>query len=113
MGKSVLTTVANFSLSASVAGFQRIASGFDPITTDLMPPPPQPGDERWLSSWFRLAIFACAALSYPLLLSAIGSVLPDEGSGVTVIASSFTPGVSILFGTLLSLTVSIRSPRRS
>jgi hypothetical protein len=47
----------------------------------------------------------------PLLLLLLGIVLPDEATGISVLASSFTPGVSILFGTLLSLTVSIQYSR--
>jgi hypothetical protein len=96
---------------ASVSGFKRIASGDEVTASDLLPPPPTPGDEVWLSGGYRIAVVLGSAIAFPLLLLLLGIVLPDEATGISVLASSFTPGVSILFGTLLSLTVSIQYSR--
>ena len=48
---------------------------------------------------------AGAAIAYPLLLRVLGPLVSDKD--LTVLTFSFTPAVSILFGTLLSLTLSI------
>ena len=91
---------------------ERVAAGGEPEATALLPPLPKVGDELWLSLRFRLATAAGAALGYPLLLYIFAPLADMErASGVTVLSSSFSPALSILFGTLLSLTVSIQYGR--
>lgn len=99
---------------ASRRGFRRIASG--DINADdeevLLPPAPKEGDERWLSGGFRLSVIGGASLAYPLLLKILGPLADTaRGQNVATLTSSFSPAVSILFGTLLSLTVSIQYTR--
>ena len=52
---------------------------------------------------FRITVVGGATLAYPLLLKILAPLAAS--GGITVLSYSFTPAVSILFGTLLSLTV--------
>jgi hypothetical protein len=91
---------------ASLDGFLRIANGSQAIASDLRPPLPRPGDEAWLSWQRRCSIIGIAALSYPSLLSVVTPLVAANGE-LGSLTSAFLPTVSILFGALLSLTLSI------
>lgn len=93
---------------ASVDGFRRIANGSSVAAGDLRPPLPRPGDEAWLTVGQRTAIGVLTSVAYPGLVAVLSSI---PGSGAADLTSSFLPTVSIVFATLLSVTLSIEYTR--
>lgn len=79
-----------------------------PSLADLSPPKASPLDTFWISSPFRIMTFAIAFFSLPLITSFLSSsivtMVPEQLDEIT---SKFAPGISILYGTFVSLTLSI------
>jgi len=81
--------------------------GVPPSLSDLSPPTAKPLDKVWISSTFRIGCFALAFFSLPLiteLLNKFVTMAPDQLDDIT---GRFSPGISILYGTFVSLTLSI------
>lgn len=89
---------------ASVSGFLRIASGGKALPSDLKSPSLVKGSQSWLSNEKRLQDFALGVVSYPLLLSVLAPLVAANG-GVNELSAAFLPAISIIFATLLSLTL--------
>jgi len=95
---------------ASLDGFLRIANSSRVDAADLRPPLPRPGDEDWLSFERRGAVVLGASLAYPLLLEVLSKLIAADGS-LLELTSAFLPAVSIIVGSLLSITLSIEYNR--
>ena len=95
---------------ASLDGFLRIANSSRVDAADLRPPLPRPGDEDWLSFERRGAVVLGASLAYPLLLEVLSKLIAADGS-LLELTGAFLPAVSIIVGSLLSITLSIEYNR--
>ena len=90
-----------------------------PTILDLSPPRRLSLDDperRWLSLQYRGSVVLAAYVSFPYILSLIARAVDVSSYGlgdVNNLVSSFVPGVSILFGTLCSLTVNILYQRQA
>jgi hypothetical protein len=79
-----------------------------PSLADLTPPPPKPLDKLWISSPFRVLTFFLAFSSLPIFTEVLNSyVVTMAPEQLDEITSKFGPGISILYGTFVSLTLSI------
>jgi hypothetical protein len=79
---------------------------------DLKPPPSPYIEALWISVPFRVISFALPYFAFPYLIGFLDkgvTMRPDQLSGIT---SNFGPGVSILYGTFISLTLSILYERQ-
>ena len=78
-----------------------------PSLNDLKPPPSPYYEALWISVPFRIFSFAIPYYAFPyfiLFLDNYVTMKPDQLADIT---SKFGPGVSILYGTFISLTLSI------
>ena len=83
-----------------------------PCLQDLKPPPSPYKEALWISVPFRALSFALPYYIFPYLIGFLDkgvTMKPDQLSGIT---SNFGPGVSILYGTFVSLTLSILYERQ-
>ena len=78
-----------------------------PSLSDLSPPPSQPLDRIWISSTFRIGSFLLAFCALPLLTEFLSNFVTMEPDELDEITGRFSPGISILYGTFVSLTLSI------
>lgn len=101
------TRLLNNRCYARKEAFQAENIAVPPSLSDLSPPAPKPLDRVWISSTFRIGCFALAFFSLPFLtklLNMFVTMAPDELDDIT---GRFSPGISILYGTFISLTLSI------
>jgi hypothetical protein len=84
-----------------------------PSLDDLSPPPSKPEDSFWISNASRAFSFFGAYLTFPYLTEFLDKFLvtmpPEQLEGIT---GQFAPGISILYGTFISLTLSILYKRQ-
>lgn len=84
-----------------------------PSLDDLSPPPSNPEDSFWISNASRALSFFAAYLTFPYVTQFLDKFLvtmpPEELEGIT---NQFAPGISILYGTFISLTLSILYKRQ-
>lgn len=78
-----------------------------PNLSDLAPPAAKPLDRIWISSTFRIGSFALAFFSLPLITELLNNFVTMEPDQLDNITGRFSPGISILYGTFVSLTLSI------
>ena len=83
-----------------------------PTLTDLSPPPTNLKDTFWISIPARALTFFGSYFSFPYIVRFLESFVSIELSSLDDIASKFAPGVSILYGTFVSLTLSILYSRQ-
>ena len=81
---------------------------YEPPTLDDLKPPPFPLIESiWISTPYRIATFALAYFLFPYVTGFLNSYTTMEPDLLSEIVSKFGPGVSVLYGTFISLTLSI------
>lgn len=81
---------------------------YEPPTLDDLKPPPFPFIESiWISTPYRIATFALAYFLFPYVTGFLNSYTTMEPDLLSEIVSKFGPGVSVLYGTFISLTLSI------
>ena len=84
-----------------------------PGIENLMTPQTSSFDKFWISPLARCITFGGACLIFPYIMKLLDrfvTMAPDQLDNIT---SSFGPGISILYGTFLSLTLSILYTRQS
>lgn len=80
----------------------------DPIILDdMLQDPTKPIDSLYLSFPATFITFVGATLIFPVILDFFNSILDMDPAKLDDIATKFVPGVSILYGTYISLTLSI------
>ena len=87
--------------------FERKNLGVPPVLEDMLPDPPKPEDSFYLS-WpaFTLIYFGATAV-FPFFAEFLEAFVDMPATELDDITSKFVPGVSILYGTYISLTLSI------
>lgn len=83
-----------------------------PSLSDLNQKQPQWIKVLWSRSYFRLFVFVAAFMTFPVLcytLNALVKIDPDE---FDIINEQFTPGIGILYGTFVALTLDILYERQ-
>ena len=86
---------------------------YSPATLkDLSPPPSALGDTFWMSMPSVLLSFAIPYISFPYLVQFLDHFVTIDASTLGSIASKFGPGVSILYGTFVSITLSLLYQRQ-
>ena len=86
---------------------------YDPPCLQDLKPPPSPSIEfLWISTPFRLLSFVIPYYAFPFLIKYLDHYVTIEPNQLNDITSKFGPGVSILYGTFVSLTLSILYERQ-
>ena len=83
-----------------------------PCLNDLKPPPSPYYESLWISVPFRLISFAVPYFLFPYLILFLDDYVTMQPNQLADITSKFGPGVSILYGTFISLTLSILYERQ-
>jgi Protein of unknown function (DUF4239) len=78
-----------------------------PSLDDLSTPPVGPFDAFWISTPARLLSFSAAYLAFPFITRCLESFVSIPSAQLDDVTSKFGPGISILYGTFISLTLSI------
>jgi len=78
-----------------------------PCLQDLKPPPSPYIEKIWISVPFRVLSFALPYYMFPYFIRFLENYVTMKPDQLTGITSTFGPGVSILYGTFISLTLSI------
>lgn len=83
-----------------------------PVLEDLLPEPPRPEDSFYLSIPVILLTFCSTTAIFPFLASYLVTFVDMPADQLDAITSKFVPGVAILYGTYISLTLSILYTRQ-
>jgi Protein of unknown function (DUF4239) len=78
-----------------------------PSLDDLATPPCGPFEAFWISTPARALSFTAAYFSFPYITRFVDSFVSMPTAQLDDITSKFGPGISILYGTFISLTLSI------
>jgi hypothetical protein len=78
-----------------------------PSSKDLATPPVDPASAFWISTPARILSFFSAFYAFPYITHLVEAVTTIPPSQLDEISSKFGPGISILYGTFISLTLSI------
>lgn len=78
-----------------------------PSLADLSPPVPKKLDRFWVSPTARVLSFGVAYLAFPYLTEFLDTFVTMPPEQLDEATSKFGPGISILYGTFVSLTLSI------
>jgi Protein of unknown function (DUF4239) len=78
-----------------------------PCSKDLATPPVDPATAFWISTPARILSFFSAFYAFPYIMHIVESLTTMPPSQLDEVSSKFGPGISILYGTFISLTLSI------
>jgi hypothetical protein len=78
-----------------------------PSLDDLAAIPRVPFEGFWISTPYRLGVFLFSYWMFPFLTKFLDTFVTMPPSDLDDITSKFAPGISILYGTFISLTLSI------
>ena len=78
-----------------------------PSLSDLSPPPVAPFEGFWISTPARLMSYVVFYFAFPFITRFVDSFVTMPGELLDEITGKFAPGISILYGTFVSLTLSI------
>ena len=78
-----------------------------PKLSDLSPPFSSRSQKLGISTPARIASFGAAYLAFPYIVSFLNRFVTMQPEELDQITSRFSPGISILYGTFVSLTLSI------
>jgi len=81
--------------------------GVPPSLSDLSPPPLAPFEAFWISTPARLLSYVGFYFIFPFVTRFVDSFVTMPREQLDEITSKFGPGISILYGTFVSLTLSI------
>jgi hypothetical protein len=84
-----------------------------PSLNDLAPRPRTNFEEFWISAPARALSLGVSYLIFPYITKLLEQYVTIDASELDEIASKFTPGISILYGTFVSLTLSILYNRQT
>lgn len=87
--------------------FSNEFAALPPTICDLSTPQLQPKESFWISLPARLLSYAVAYYSFPFIAKCVDSFVTMPADQLDEITSKFGPGISILYGTFISLTLSI------
>ena len=87
--------------------FEAINIPNPPGLEDLSPPKPQDGEAFWITSTARLLSFFVPYALFPYITRILDGFVTMPPQQLDEITSKFGPGISILYGTFISLTLSI------
>lgn len=83
-----------------------------PCLQDLKPPPTPYTETLWISLPIRFLSFALPYCAFPYFIRFLDNYVTMKPDQLSEITSKFGPGVSILYGTFISLTLSILYERQ-
>jgi len=83
-----------------------------PTLDDLNQIQPDKGKVIWASSLFRLTVFLSAFFSFPVLCNILNMLVEVTEDEFDIINDQFTPGIGILYGTFVALTLDILYERQ-
>lgn len=83
-----------------------------PDLQDLSSPPTPLSDNYWFTVPFRLLVCLGAYYGFPFLTSFLVTYVPMVQGLVSISSSDLVPGISILYGTFVSLTLNILYDRK-
>jgi Protein of unknown function (DUF4239) len=78
-----------------------------PCSDDLATPATDPAKTFWISPQSRLLSFCSAFIAFPYITHIVDSISTMPPEQLDEISSKFGPGISILYGTFISLTLNI------
>jgi hypothetical protein len=78
-----------------------------PTLEDLSPPDVKPFERYWAGAPFRVSVLIAAYLFFPYLTMFLDEFVTMAPNELDEITSKFGPGISILYGTFVSLTLNI------
>ena len=78
-----------------------------PTLEDLSPPDVKPFDRYWAGAPFRFSVLIAAYFFFPYLTMFLDEFVTMPPNELDEITSKFGPGISILYGTFVSLTLNI------
>ena len=78
-----------------------------PCSDDLATPATDPSKTFWISPLARLLSFCTAFIAFPYITHVVDSISTMPPERLDEISSKFGPGISILYGTFISLTLNI------
>lgn len=84
----------------------------EPVLDDLNQIQPDKMKVIWASSPFRLSVFVAAFFVFPILCQVLSTLVEINDDEFDIINEQFTPGVGILYGTFVALTLDILYERQ-
>jgi hypothetical protein len=92
--------------------FKKENLGDPPVLEDMLPDPLRPEDSYYLSFPAIILTFFGTTMIFPFLASYLETFVDMPADQLDEITSKFVPGVAILYGTYISLTLSILYSRQ-
>jgi hypothetical protein len=83
-----------------------------PNLSDLNQKQPQWIKVLWSRSYFRLFVFVSAFMAFPVLCNVLNTLVKIDPEEFDIINEQFTPGIGILYGTFVALTLDILYERQ-
>ena len=83
-----------------------------PTLRDLAPPETKPVDRYWAGAGFRIIVLVAAYNLFPYVTDFADGFVTMEPDQLDEITGKFGPGLSILYGTFVSLTLNIQYNRQ-
>jgi hypothetical protein len=84
-----------------------------PSSKDLSPKTRNQLEILWISPWYRWAVLVLSYLTFPFITQLLAKFVTMTSSPLAEIATQFAPGISILYGTFISVTLSILYDRQN
>lgn len=85
----------------------------EPTLDDLNQAVPSKGKTIWASSLYRISVFVGAFLVFPLLCQLLSTFVEIRSDEFDIVNEQFTPGIGILYGTFVALTLDILYERQN
>lgn len=92
---------------ASASAFASANITCPPSLSDLDREPPEKSETFWISTFARFLALAGSILAFPFIIETLDKFVTLPPEQLQEIASSFGPGISIIYGTFVSLTLSV------
>jgi len=92
---------------ASTSAFAAVNITCPPSLADLDREPPTTSETFWISTPARFLSLGCSIWIFPYIIEALDKFVTLPPDQLKEIASSFGPGISIIYGTFVSLTLSV------
>lgn len=83
-----------------------------PTLDDLNQVPPKWSKIAWVTTPFRVGVFVSAFFAFPHLCAILNALVEVSADEFDIINEQFTPGIGILYGTFVALTLDILYERQ-
>ena len=114
MDSAKATRLLKYRSYAKREAFMQDSITSQPTLGDLSPPPRTDLETLWISPLYRWAILLASYLIFPQITTILEKfVSPSSSTELAGIVSQFAPGVSVLYGTFISYTLSILYERQN